>query len=181
MVEGGSRGDDRLLASPLGVAADLCGGLRSSWSHRVAAGSTPSPMNTTQRGLYSGSEHLSPAGWAAPLSPHPLAAPLAWACSSLHKGWCVPAEPAWPQRTPFTENQGAQKGPGEGSQCVARAWPGHDGEGLGRDEKGCGADDPANVPGSSSSSILPVQPEVGLDLGFLMCTVETMTVTYPTF
>lgn len=49
---------------------------------------------------------------------------------------------------------------------MARARPGHDGEGLRRHKKVCGVDDPANVPGSSSSPILPVHPEVGLDLGF---------------
>lgn len=53
MVEGGGRDDDRLLAGLLGVVADLCGGLGPPQSHRVAAGSTPPPLSTTQRGLYS--------------------------------------------------------------------------------------------------------------------------------
>ena len=50
MVEGARWGDDRLLASPLGVAADLCGGLRPPRSHRVAAGSTPSPSERHTKG-----------------------------------------------------------------------------------------------------------------------------------
>lgn len=45
--------DDRLLASPLGVVADFCGGLRPPQSHRVAAGSTPSPTkHHTKRPLF---------------------------------------------------------------------------------------------------------------------------------
>lgn len=51
MVEGRGKGeDDRLLASPLGVAADLCRGLGPASSHRVAAGSTPSPTECHTKG-----------------------------------------------------------------------------------------------------------------------------------
>lgn len=38
------------LASPLGVAADLCGGLGPPRSHRVAAGSIPSPTEHHTKG-----------------------------------------------------------------------------------------------------------------------------------
>lgn len=37
-------------ASPLGVAAGLCGGLRPPRSHRVAAGSTPAPTELHTKG-----------------------------------------------------------------------------------------------------------------------------------
>lgn len=85
------------LASPLGVAADLCRGLRPPWSHRVAAGSIPSPTEHHTKGpLFPCSEHLSLAGWAAPPSPLCWQPCLAPAYPGLYKGRCVPAKPAWP-------------------------------------------------------------------------------------
>lgn len=110
MVERGSRGDDRLLASPLGVAADLCGGLRSPWSHRVAAGSTPSPTSTTQRGLYPGSEHLSPAGWAAPPSPHPAGCPPGLGLLKPTQRLVCPCRASLASEDPVHREPGSSKG-----------------------------------------------------------------------
>lgn len=75
MVEGGGRDDDRLLAGPLGGVADLCGGLGRPQSHRVAAGSTPSPTEHHTKGplFLALSIYPWPAGLHRPL-PTPLAA-----------------------------------------------------------------------------------------------------------
>lgn len=57
-------------------------GLPSHAGCQLAA--PPPPLSTTQRGLYSRSEHLSLAGWAALPSPHSTGRP-AWPVRSLPK------------------------------------------------------------------------------------------------
>lgn len=68
----------------------------ASSSHGVAAGSTPPPLSATTKKPLFLSEHL----FLARLGYSTLS-PLCWPPSRLgrHKGQCVPAEPAWPQKT----------------------------------------------------------------------------------
>lgn len=88
-------GDGRLPACPLGGGGQTSEGLASS-SHGVAAGSTPPPLRATTKGPLFLPEHL----FLARLG-HTTLSPLCWPPSRLsrHKGQCVPAEPAWPQKT----------------------------------------------------------------------------------
>lgn len=117
MVEGHGRGeDDRLLASPLGAAADLCRGLGPPSSHRVAAGSTPSPTECHTKGplFLALSIYPWPAGLHRPL-PTLQATPAGRSLPKATQSLVCPCRASLASEDPILREAESSKGPGEGS------------------------------------------------------------------
>lgn len=145
MVEGGGRDDDRLLASPLGVVADLCGGLGPPQSHRVAAGSTPSPTEHHTKGplFLALSIYPWPAGLHRPL-PTLLAAHPGLSLLKPTQRLECPCRASLASEDPVHRETELKRVLGR----VRSGWQGHIqatmGRGLGRHEKDSGVDEPVH-------------------------------------